>query len=70
MIQRLLNNVSLFIFVVGSIPQYTQNPVMMQQNTYMQQAQPQQAPHPQMYTQGQMPSGPYMNNQMLANSAK
>jgi hypothetical protein len=55
------------------MPQYQQNPVMMQQNNYMQQAQQpqqQQPSHSQMYAQGQMSSGPYMNNQMLGNPAK
>ena len=50
--------------------QYQQNPVMMQQNNYMQQAPQQQTSHQQIYNQGQMPSGPYMNNQILANPAK
>ncbi|CAF0940583.1 unnamed protein product [Rotaria sordida] len=54
---------------VGSIPQYQQNPVMMQQNAYLQQGQPQQTSHSQMYAQGQMSSGPYMNNAMLGNPA-
>jgi hypothetical protein len=53
--------------------QYQQNTVMMQQPNYMQQTQQppqQQTAHSQMYAQGQMPSGPYMNNQMLGNPAK
>ncbi len=55
------------------MPQYPQNPVMMSQNTYMQQPQSQpqqQTTHSQMYAQGQMSSGPYMSNQMLGNPAK
>ena len=68
---------------VGAMPQYQPNQVMMQQNNYMQQAQQpqqqqqqpppqqqQQAVHAQMYGQGQMPSAPYMTNQMLGNSAR
>jgi hypothetical protein len=53
---------------------------MMQQTNYMQQAQQppppppqqqqQQTAHSQMYAQGQMSSGPYMNSQMLGNPAK
>jgi hypothetical protein len=47
---------------------------MMQQNNYMQQQQQQQqqqqVAHAQMYGQGQMPSAPYMTNQMLGNSAR
>ncbi len=50
--------------------QYQQNPVMMQPTTYMQQPQQQQTPHSQMYAQGQMSTGPYINNQMLGNPAK
>ena len=57
------------------MPQYQQNPVMMQQNNYIQQTQQppqqqQQPSHSQIYNQGQMSSGPYMNNQMLGNPAK
>ena len=44
---------------------------MIQQSNYMQSAQQQQHPsHPQMYAQGQISSGPYINNQMLGNAAK
>lgn len=54
--------------------QYQQNPVMMQPNNYMQQPQQsqpqQQTPHSQMYVQGQMNPGPYMNSQMIGNPAK
>lgn len=59
--------------------QYQPNSVMQQQVNAMQQPQQfqqqqqqpqQQQPHSQMYPQGQMPSGPYMNNQMLGNPAK
>jgi len=65
---------SYFIFIlVVPMQQYQQNTVMMQQPNYMQQTQQppqQQTAHSQMYAQGQMPSGPYMNNQMLGNPAK
>ncbi|CAF2400021.1 unnamed protein product [Rotaria sp. Silwood2] len=54
---------------VGSISQYQQNPVMMQPNAYLQQGPSQQPSHSQLYSQGQMSSGPYMNNPMLGNPA-
>lgn len=50
------------------MPQYSSNTMMMQPNTYVQQ--PQQSSHSQMYTQGQMSTGPYMNNQIMGNPAK
>ncbi len=60
----------IFIILVNQMQQYQQNPVMMQPTNYIQQPQQQQTPHSQMYAQGQMSTGPYINNQMLGNPAK